>query len=233
MKTEKTRIANIVLPLVVLIGILFYVVVLRQSYESYQSLKDYDSSFTATNYFFLHPHAMDGVIFLAAGIVIMIGCLIKNKTVQTSGFALGGILAFFFMLKCLSYPNPNRGCVMLLLLNVIYWLLMLFVSAQLTRITGILAIVTAVLKALWSGGFRIRIGTNGFISSMVSSLPLIILAIAMTLLFVKSPAKNQVSQKGQVSSESTVDKMVKLKALLDSGAITQEEFEAKKKEILK
>ena len=68
---------------------------------------------------------------------------------------------------------------------------------------------------------------------MVSSLPLIILAVAMILLFVKAPTKNQVLQKSQVSRESAVDKMVKLKALLDSGAITQEEFEVKKKEILK
>ena len=58
------------------------------------------------------------------------------------------------------------------------------------------------------------------------------------LLFYKgkwkqAPLKSQAQQNAQVSRESTVDKMVKLKALLDSGAITPEEFEAKKKEILK
>lgn len=46
-------------------------------------------------------------------------------------------------------------------------------------------------------------------------------------------AKEQAQQNAQVSRGSAVDKMVKLKALLDSGAITQEKFEAKKKEILK
>ena len=44
--------------------------------------------------------------------------------------------------------------------------------------------------------------------------------------------KNTETVKQQISKESQLDDLVKLKSMLDSGIITQEEFDAKKKQLL-
>ena len=44
--------------------------------------------------------------------------------------------------------------------------------------------------------------------------------------------ENIISNKKTESGSSTADELIKLKSLLDAGVITQEEFDAKKKQIL-
>ena len=75
-------------------------------------------------------------------------------------------------------------------------------------------------------------------SGITSSILMMVLMLAVSIIVIKKTPRtkkqtNQTSPTETVRANgSSIDKLTKLKELLDAGAITQEEFDTKKKELL-
>lgn len=61
---------------------------------------------------------------------------------------------------------------------------------------------------------------------------IIVFSVCMLILFAREQAKNKRHNETNKKSGNRVEQLAKLKELLDCGAITQEEFDEKKKQIL-
>ena len=97
---------------------------------------------------------------------------------------------------------------------------------------------TVITACVYTGIGLVFAVTLNSVSGITSSILMMVLILAVSIIVIKkSPrTKNQANQTSPTetvrANGSSIDKLTKLKELLDAGAITQEEFDAKKKEIL-
>lgn len=139
---------------------------------------------------------------IAASRVIMPGMIPANQTVYIIFQALSALFFVFIILTALN----NK--------NAITW--------------GIWAGISAIARLILSAS------VGSWYSQIVYTLLIFIGAILIGVVF---STKERIITVGNISSvptssSSNVEQLVKLKDLLDRGIITQEEFEAKKKQLL-
>ena len=90
-------------------------------------------------------------------------------------------------------------------------------------------LVTIVLCEIGRGG----ISTNGLSDCLIDCIAIILAGIMLQRGLNNLVATKPINtQNNKISSLNQYENLTKLKELLDSGAITQEEFDEKKKELL-
>ena len=103
-------------------------------------------------------------------------------------------------------------------------------------IAGVIATVKIVIRIysfVFLGGY-LAIATAGFWSEVVLIIGAVLVGLSLEGLATRKVAAVASGGKAKIQqgSDNTIERLTRLKALLDKGIITQEEFETKKKQIL-
>lgn len=187
-------------------------------------------------------------LLIVASILMGISILIKNNVVLTIG--VGGTLGFsviklFYMIGNFLDGDGFTNVVAALLVVVAYVMLLLAArnpgnaKKLCVGVVGLLFISNLVEMSWWF--FEGHYGIDLFLSCESCSAQDIALYIGVILFgFVylennaewNIPAINFAQKKETDTITNKLDEVTKLKALLDSGIITQEEFDEKKKQVL-
>jgi|GEM_PF-3357927 len=188
-----------------------------------------ETSFFGINY--------SSIIFTTGLILSAIGFLLSKHILCTIGFALGGVSCLIDLFHYLPpiYPGYLISC-FVIILEMAFYILLLIASVQ--KNSGkILGIIAASLNGIQIIICIMMGAINIF--SLLFILLYVVVAIFSGLTFKNSPKKVVATGKQAVTSPSSVasasdnlDNLLRLKKLLDDEIITQEEFEAKKKEML-
>lgn len=129
------------------------------------------------------------------------------------------------------------------ILFLAFWVILIVVGTnkksakQLSFVAGGVAILRF---AIWMIGNIVAYGSFGlsfrdFLSYILLIVGAFMIGMAVDCITAKTPTDTNAATSKAASStpaESQIDRLIKLKGLLDSGVISQEEFEAKKKQIL-
>lgn len=173
--------------------------------------------------------------FIIGPALIAIALFISKPVLAAVGSALCGIGAIIVAVQ-LSF---GLGVINSIILLVVFIMLLIGSIIQgAGRVTGIAACALSVIRlvicfcqghlALWSWG----------LFGWPVQVLLIIGCLMIGLSAINNPVnKNAAEQSPEVSqiqngTNDQIEKLTKLKSLLDSGAITQEEFDNKKKQLL-
>ena len=122
--------------------------------------------------------------------------------------------------------------------TIIVWIIMIviFLIVTLSRDPKFFSNKRNIIgSCLGLGGGMILTSIMKFLPSGGSIILMLAISIAFIILGTKARSRatsNQPYHEAPQNTLSRVEKLTKLKDLLDSGAITQEEFDAKKKQLL-
>lgn len=142
-----------------------------------------------------------------------------------------GIPKVFFRLVPLAFAPAGKSVKLHFgrapVRNIFYWILGGFVSALLGYLIGVVMCCTIV-------GIPLGLQQFKFAKYFLAPFKAEILKNGQNLIKEESKdKKGEVAQPAPAAKPvNSLDDLAKLKSLLDSGVITQEEFDAKKKEIL-
>lgn len=172
--------------------------------------------------------------------IIAIAIFLSIPTIAAIGY---GVLAFerlvYIVKDCVIRDLPLRSPFHILWgILVVHFLLLLIASIK-TKSSKVLGLIASILVVVAIIFIKIIGSIEGFSVNTQAYLiwgTYIINAILSGIAFsnkaeFNSNAPSQVISQRVVESSST-ERLIKLKDLLDRGIITQEEFDAKKKEIL-
>lgn len=174
-----------------------------------------------------------GYIFLLIGtILIPVGIICTNKTLSAVGCfllaasSLTNLFDSFTILGQLS-AAANAAAYMVAALNCMK-------KRNNTVILGVVCFVLLVLGIVFDSSFlrEMLYGMDIHTTDSVGVRDLINLVAFLLLGFSFSPATAKDTAAGVVQTHSNIERLTKLKELLDKEIISQEEFEEKKKQIL-
>lgn len=160
---------------------------------------------------------------LVVGLLVSsIGFFSKQKILKLVGFAIALLGRLPWLLYLILQPalQPRLYDVILF---ITFAVLILTVATN-NKGIGIVGVILAIAYSVvwWRA--------SGYINILY--IPVTVFVLFSTGTVEETITSENAENKSGVSV-NPVDKIIKLKSLLDSGAITQEEFESKKKEILK
>ena len=241
--------------LILAISNLFSDSLLKIRYETIRSLSDKLYELGISRYGVLgqdHGYLYAALIFIAC-LLIIIGFLSEKKRYITIGAILGIVTHCLSTLRLLNsmeaflyrgrwrwhYYSPFSGpSLPFELLFALFFVFLLLCSLDFKhgRIYGIIGAVLILARLVPSGYLtRYYYPTSGFVlppwaiaASVLFAIGSILLGVFFAQYRVIKPDKHNYSIEGATK----IDKIVRLKELLDIGAITQEEFEAKKRQII-
>jgi len=161
------------------------------------------------------------------------------------GSALYGVGAIRTLILYFGYLQdswfPKRFFIPAILFLVI-WVLLLIASLnpKLTKKLGIAAGIIAAVRFLFSLISNLIVNGSlgltftGFLSYLALIVGALMIGLSATDNAAKEISATAASKATLVekNSETQIDRLTKLKSLLDNGVITQEEFDQKKKQIL-
>jgi len=179
------------------------------------------------NAYFLHLLSLAFYIILFIGsIVAAIGLFSSKKTVQSIGFLLMASSALVQLVQIIWGINIIYPLTMLAA-----WGMLSLANKQKSRSFACIALVVL------AGRFAFQISQH---IAFTFSFAIIVISYVLTAIYVllacpADSAKKVAPVSANVSGTSpadAADKLLTLKGLLDRGVITQEEFDAKKKQLL-
>lgn len=194
-----------------------------------------------SNYYLLIANVIN-FIFAVGFILLALSMFLQNEKLVLVG-ALLQIIGNIFEIKHIfdRYGSHLRIANLLFtLLTIIAWSMIVLAvikkSNQKTYciISAGLILTVFLIERIYWGIFWGYFGFTGIFQELFTIIPVALMGtiIADTdfISGVSKPTKKIAPVK--MGAESQIDKLTKLKGLLDSGVITQEEFDEKKKQIL-
>ena len=181
-------------------------------------------------------------IILSVGSILIIVALLTSKPILSAiGFALWVTLPSFNLLQNIRgvINSPLIGAVWAI--NIVVYVLLMLSSINLKKAKnfGFIAMILSIVRLLL---LIIRNLTQGFGIGAYLIIWGVLLAVGSMLLglaydeIVNGENTKKITatnlNKVNTAEESNVEKVVRLKAFLDDGLITREEFDEKKKQLL-
>lgn len=156
---------------------------------------------------------------------------------------LQALMSLISMVPMLSYSVTNIGYVINTLLAVVGLVLILLASVKRdsAKTLGIVAAAVTIVGRMLIGvgflahggiGLAFQLATQGMFVNIVLAVAFVFAGFAMHTIKQKPVAAVMQTAAPVVNTGDRIEKLMKLKALLDSGVLTQEEFDAKKKSLL-
>ena len=186
----------------------------------------------------LLPVIMDGLIAVS-----MFTSTPILTTVGSAGQLVFSSLALISLIAVRECFAGNIGHILMYnILGIFIWLSLIIAgintksAKRMGIIAGVIAAVSFVANII--GNLTIfgsmRISFIGFLSSLVTIVGVLLVGLSLEGLATRKVAAVASGGKAKIQqgSDNTIERLTRLKALLDKGIITQEEFETKKKQIL-
>lgn len=178
----------------------------------------------------------------ASYVLIAIAMFASVPMLIAIGGGISAIVSVRNLICQLVYGFPT-SFIIATILSLVAWVLIVVAALNMKngRILGIVSsVLIAVQYLVTIFGYKIVFGIFVFqLSEFLINLGLILgvlmmgLALGDNLFKHSETANSKANGNGNVTSEeSQTERLIKLKELLDKGVISQEEFEAKKKQIL-
>lgn len=180
-------------------------------------------------------------IFAVVGIILLIVGLFTDKAILSSiGAGLNALAPVFETIQYYILSNHILFDAYLLL-QIAFWLLIVFVILSKGKAPLILGCIAALVRI-----YIEYIYASFPIYSLygLAKMSLIVGALMIGIAFSSLPSKISINlsslgikqssndEPKTADTQNNIDKLLKLKELLDMGAITQEEFDEKKKQLL-
>lgn len=185
-----------------------------------------------------------GLIFDVSCIVIAIALFTANTQYLLIGCGIGAFSSGLYVIAAISYEDidfviyhaSRAACFILITLSLLQQM-NYEKTIPMAILIGIAGYVVAEGLYIISNDYYDFFEKIGYVFSCVSSAVRLYLPIYIGFITLDSKnipiLKNRtISASAQSRVENPIERLTKLKTLLDSGVITQEEFEAKKKELL-
>lgn len=239
---KKQQIGNVIIPLsVIALIISLFVPLANYSSEVFSynnAFENVAASIRMLKYFPGYVQ-LEFLIVLVFGIILIVGYLVKIDYIKLAATMLAAVVSIVVAVERTAEFGSSTGYsfgfrfhwYFPLVIMGIYWALLSFSVGGRSRIPGIISIVLPSLNYY----LMINDATCTYESYEYSLLKIVlytVLAVVVTIFYYKTEKRIPCQSTSHIETERPVDKLLKLKALLDRGAITQEEFDAKKKEIL-
>ena len=167
----------------------------------------------------------------------IIGTLLMAASMFTGIYSLLTIGAGMVAIKCLF--DIFDGASFLMIITFISYVLIALTVTQRTNaikigiISSVLMIMASLLRFLIVYKFSFRVAIFGLVNS---SLVLAATSAMLACFVLQNTPQTQTAKVKQptaaIKTDNRIDELTKLKDLLDAGAITQEEFDAKKQQLL-
>lgn len=178
-----------------------------------------------------------GAVLVAAGLFIALPVL------SAIGSGVCGIGPIRMLIVYLSFSVDSwfpKRYIFIAFLFVAFWILLVIAclntenAKQLGIVAGVVAIVRLLAILIMDGLYQFTF--MGVLWQVIIIVGAILLGFAYTGVQNKNitalSANTAQRTKSVASVESQIERLINLKSLLDSGVITQEEFDVKKKQIL-
>lgn len=178
-------------------------------------------------------------------VLISVSMFTSNPILTTVGSVLQLLCGAFSLILYIVQRDYYVNFGVLLLTNILrlfIWLSLIIAgintksAKRMGIIAGVIAAVAFVANIIGNLTIIGSIGISfiGFLSSLVTIVGVLLVGLSLEGLATRKVAA--VASGGKVKiqqgSDNTIERLTRLKALLDKGIITQEEFETKKKQIL-
>ena len=185
------------------------------------------------------------VISYISGIVIAVSLFTSNSQCLLVGCGIGAFSYVLYVINVLSnesrfgiiiYEASHAACYILLTMALLSKqdYKKMVIMAFLVGVAGTFVGIAMYIFTNDYYEFFEKIGyiLNNVRSTIILFFPILLGIFAMDSEGALTPAVQTISASKEGKAENPIEKLTKLKALLDSGAITQEEFDAKKKQLL-
>lgn len=183
-------------------------------------------------YYFWGPFLMIGYALIAVSMFVSVPAL------TAIGSALEGVCAIHMLISYFGYlqdPWFPKGFFISPILYLVIWVLLLVASLN-PKLTKKLGIAAGIIAAVWSLFESVSLGLTltEFLDYLALIVGTLMIGLSATDNAVKEISATTASKATLVekNSETQIDRLIKLKSLLNNGVITQEEFDQKKKQIL-
>ncbi len=196
-------------------------------------------SMIQNGFYFWNLFSMIGAALIAVSMFVSVPALTAIGSALYGVGAIRTLILYFGYLQVSGFP---KGVFIPAILFLVIWVLLLIASLnpKLTKKLGIAAGIIAAVRFLFSLISNLIVyGSLGLtFTGFLSYLALIVGALMIGLSATDNAAKEisaTAASKATLvekNSETQIDRLTKLKSLLDNGVITQEEFDQKKKQIL-
>lgn len=181
------------------------------------------------------------VIYVVGSVLIIVALLTSKPILSSIGFAFWATIMFSNFLQNIRgvFNSPLIGVVWGI--NIVVYVLLMLSSINLKKAKnfGFIAMILSIVRLLL---LIIRNLTQGFGIGAYLIIWGVLLAVGSMLLglaydeIVNGESSKKIAtsnlNKVNIAEESNVEKVVRLKAFLDDGLITREEFDEKKKQLL-
>ena len=182
-------------------------------------------------------NAVNLLLLIVSFIILMIPCM--DVVYKNTAYAKENASALFMISK---YPGNALPMYLLYAVCAIMCIISIISKnkGKDSRLQGVMSIVL-MLSVNWNlitCGRKAEIITNNFPKELIEIVLFLIIVVAFAKRsnVIVNTSKNVENEKQQVMNNSEeitlADELKKYKDLLDSGTITQEEFDAKKKQLL-
>lgn len=180
---------------------------------------------------FLRYVPYSGILFLIALIILALGLFLNKKAISLAAIVVCIILLLVRLIagvgSCAWLSPIWQICA------ILYWVFVFFLVLRPNKklcVLGFSAAAILIIKLFvaYAGDWTRGLGMPG-----TYLIPLILATIVLTFsLCFDFSKKNYAAENTATPGLNTLDKIAELKDLVDNGIITQEEFDAKKKQLL-
>lgn len=182
-----------------------------------------------TSYFFSFTDIIGPISYM----LVAVGLFLGQTTISTIGSGVLTIYTLYDIVKTnrILGELPTDYIVYTIILAASCALLILTVLLKnSSMITGILSatarVICLITTIVWQG----RITVSNIVPAILFAVGVILIGLSRNAKELRDATKNIAPEKTKATNN--IEKITKLKGLLDSGAITQEEYDAKKKQLL-
>lgn len=197
-------------------------------------------SMIQNGFYFWNLFPMIGAALIAVSMFVSVPALTAIGSALYGVGAIRTLILYFGYLQDSWFP---KMIIIPAILFLVIWVLLLIASLnpKLTKKLGIAAGIIAAVRFLFSlisnlivNGSLGLITFTGFLSHLALIVGALMIGLSATNNAAKEISATAASKATLVekNSETQIDRLTKLKSLLDNGVITQEEFDQKKKQIL-
>ncbi|MBQ5953671.1 MAG: SHOCT domain-containing protein [Lachnospiraceae bacterium] len=184
---------------------------------------------------------------LAGAVLIAASMFMSTSILTTVGSALYLVSAVKSLITYINYSSGDHHYYskLVVLFAVMYlaiWVCLLIagINAKSTKsmgiIAGVIAAVRFIVIVISNLVFARYLGLTftGFLSYFVIIAGAFLIGLSAEKIEIKKEPASASNGKAPIQAKTynTIERLTKLKSLLDSGVITQEEFESKKKQIM-
>lgn len=197
-------------------------------------------SMIQNGFYFWNLFSMIGAALIAVSMFVSVPAL---TAIGSALYGVGAIRTLILYFGYMQYSSFPKMTFIPAILFLVIWVLLLIASLnpKLTKKLGIAAGIIAAVRFLFSlisslivNGSLGLITFTGFLSPLALIVGALMIGLSATDNAAKEISATAASKATLVekNSETQIDRLTKLKSLLDNGVITQEEFDQKKKQIL-